>query len=80
MHIHSERRRKVVDVLEVLVRYDQNVSGIVGQLVRTHEGGYNMIPVDYVGLNRKDVFVFYATRKQAEGTNVVIEGMGAHGF
>ena len=71
-------QRQVENILEVSIGNDKDVPPIVGPLMRTYKSCYNGIAVNFVALNRKDVFVFNAARKQAEGADVTVWSMVEH--
>jgi len=54
MNMGPQVVRQIVDVLEVLIWNYDNVAFIVFPKVRTYEGRYKSVPVDYILLPRKD--------------------------
>lgn len=63
VNLRSYFQRQVKNVLEVLIRDDNNVPSIVRALMRTDECRYDGIAVNLVAFNRENVSVFNAAQK-----------------
>ena len=79
MNTRAQGKRQIVQVLEVLVRDDEDVPKVVGVLMCTDESGHRFVLADDVGGDGQHVLVLDPGDQQAEGAGVIRGSMRIHG-